>query len=56
VAQQLTPSAAARGTPSKKGLALACVGHLTRPTKKAFHDLSDPLPWHFDILFQRISG
>jgi hypothetical protein len=43
VAQQLTPSAAARRTPSKKGLALAWADHLTRPTKKALQSLSDPL-------------
>jgi hypothetical protein len=43
MAQQLTSSAPARRTPSKKGLVLAWAGHLPHPTNEAFHGLSDPL-------------
>jgi hypothetical protein len=55
VAQQVTPPAPARRTPSKKGLVLTWVGHLPHPTKEALHGLFDPLTWCFDILFQRIT-
>jgi hypothetical protein len=47
VAQQLTPSAPARRTPSKKGLILAWAGHLPHPTKETLHGLSDPLTLAF---------
>jgi hypothetical protein len=47
VAQQLTPSAPARRTPSKKGHILAWVGHLPHPTQEALHSLSDPLTLAF---------
>jgi hypothetical protein len=47
VAHQLTPSAPARRTPSKKGLILAWAGHLPCPTKEALHGLFDPLTLPF---------
>jgi hypothetical protein len=41
VSQQLTPSAPARRTPSKKALVLAWVDHLPRISKEALHDQFD---------------
>jgi hypothetical protein len=47
VAEQLTLSAPARRTPSKKGLVLTWADHLPRPTKEALHGLFDPLTLAF---------
>jgi hypothetical protein len=47
VSQQLSSSAPARRTLSKKGLVLASADHLPRTTKEALHGLFDPLTLAF---------
>jgi hypothetical protein len=54
VAQQLTPSALARRTPSKKGLILEWVGHLPHPTKEIRPHIYFTSSHHFHLIARRL--